>query len=47
MLKNIYRSLNIQKKAKAKDLKRFIGVKEKQLTTPGTGKREKYYKIIG
>lgn len=46
MLRNIYRSLNIQKKAKAKDLKRYIGVKEKQLTTPGSGKREKYYKIV-
>ena len=46
-LRNIYRRLNIQKKAKAKDLKRYIGIKEKQLTTPGSGKREKYYIIIG
>lgn len=44
-LQDIYDSLQIKRKAKAKDLKRYLDVVEKQHTTPGSGKREKYYKV--
>ena len=45
MLGDIYKSLGIRKSAKAKDIRKYIDVTEKQLTTPGSGKREKYYKV--
>jgi len=45
MLKDIYKSLGIKKAAKAKDIRKYLDVTEKQLTTPGSGKREKYIKV--
>ena len=45
MLRDIYKSLGIKKAAKAKDIRKYLDVTEKQLTTPGSGKREKYYKV--
>lgn len=45
MLKDIYMSLGIRKAAKAKDIRKYLDVTEKQLTTPGSGKREKYIKV--
>ena len=46
MLRDIYKSLGIRKTAKAKDIRKYLDVSEKQLTTPGSGKREKYFIIL-
>ena len=46
MLKDIYKILGIKRAAKAKDIRKYLDVDEKQLTTPDSGKREKYYKVL-
>ena len=47
MLGDIYKSLGIKKTAKAKDIRKYLDVNEKQLTTKKKKKREKYYRISG